>query len=390
MIVARGAIGCAVLVFVLGLAAQAHGGPRSEGGSPAAVDIERILSAMSLDEQVGQVIFGTATGTRVGAHTRRWLARVRPGALLLFQYNLRTPAQIRRITRDLHAVLPIPPLLAVDHEGGPIARFPRGVPRRPGARALGRLRDPGRARATGRTMGRALAALGFDMNLAPVLDLPRGRGYLVARAFSSDPEITSRLGAAYIRGLREAGILSVAKHFPGQGLARGDTHRTLPRIRASLERLRARDLVPFASAIDAGVDGILTSHARFEEADPRRQPASFSSFWLTDVARRGLKFEGLIITDGLEMRAIRDRHSVGDAAVMAFQAGADLVSVFWSPRKIAQAKRALLAAVRSGRISRERLAQSVRGILRAKVRRGLLRRPDVAVGARPHARATEP
>ena len=185
------------------------------------------------------------------------------------------------------------------------------------------------------------------------------------RSFGESSELVSRLGVAYIHGLQRNGVLATAKHFPGHGDTTVDSHFDLPTVSHDRERIHALELQPFRAAIDADVAAIMTAHIVYPAFDADR-PATLSPAILTDLLRQELGFDGLLITDDMEMKAIDGRYQSGEAAVMAVEAGADIVMVLWSPTKQIEVFEALLSAVKSGRISQARLNQSVKRILKSK------------------------
>ena len=203
--------------------------------------------------------------------------------------------------------------------------------------------------------------MGVNLNFAPVVDVNNNPDNPVIdrRSFGESPELVSRLGVAYIHGLQRNGVLGTAKHFPGHGDTTVDSHFDLPTVNHDRERIHALELQPFRAAIDADVAAIMTAHIIYHAFDADR-PATLSPTILTNLLRNELGFDGLIITDDMEMKAIDDCYRSGEAAVMAVEAGADIVMVLWSPTKQLEVFDALLSAVKSGRISQTRLDQSVR------------------------------
>jgi beta-N-acetylhexosaminidase len=225
------------------------------------------------------------------------------------------------------------------------------------------------------TQGRELTALGVHMNLAPVLDIwDNPRNTVIAnRSYSDDPIVVSRLGTAYIEALQSQGMLAVAKHFPGHGSSVEDSHRTLPVVAHDRARLDSHELVPFRAAIQARVAGVMTAHVSYPLIDPvEDRPSSLSPPIVSGILRDDLRYDGLIVTDDIgAMRAIVDNYGPGEAAIQALLAGSDVVSVVGplsSQRLIVEA---ITAAVGTT-IPMERLDASVRRVLRAKQRAGLL------------------
>ena len=223
-------------------------------------------------------------------------------------------------------------------------------------------------------MGIDLKRLGFNMNLAPVLDInsnPRNP-VIGVRSFGEEAKLVGQLGAWFIRGQQEVGVASVAKHFPGHGDTQSDSHFSMPAISADEKRLFEIELEPFVSSISAGVDALMTAHIAIPKVlEAPDLPATLSKRLLTDILRKRLGFEGIVITDGLEMQGIVKKYGSGEAAVRAILAGADMAMILWTKSKKEEVYRALLDAVGTGRISSAHLDASVRRILRVKYRRGL-------------------
>jgi beta-N-acetylhexosaminidase len=242
----------------------------------------------------------------------------------------------------------------------------------PGTMVLGAARQPELAFEAGRAQGEDLVRLGFNMNLAPVLDVNSNplNPVIGLRAFSDDVKLVSELGAQFVRGQQAARIISIAKHFPGHGAVDADSHRALPIVRAPLKEVR-RQLQPFEEAMKAGLDGLMTAHIATPTLTGDEMPATLSRRVLGGVLRDELKFDGLVITDELEMDAIDRNYGVGRAAVMAINAGADMVLIPWRLEKKEEVWMALLDAARSGQLPAVRIDRSVRRILGTKVRHGL-------------------
>ncbi|MBI2386041.1 MAG: beta-N-acetylhexosaminidase [Elusimicrobia bacterium] len=247
--------------------------------------------------------------------------------LLLLARNIETPAQTKAFVAELEQRLGRPLLVAIDHEGGWVLRFKSGVTPFPGNAALGRARDPKLAYAVGRQMARELAPLGIRMNLAPVLDVAT-EAYnpgIGIRSFGSDASLTSRLGAAFIKGMQDSGVSACAKHFPGKGAATVDAHVDLPTIGLPRAAFSRTHLAPFRAACAAGVDAVMTSHVRFPAFD--KEVATFSTRIVRDVLRGELAYDGLVVSDDLCMGAITKRWPVAEATLKCLDAGHDVLMI---------------------------------------------------------------
>ncbi|WP_392423700.1 glycoside hydrolase family 3 N-terminal domain-containing protein [Barrientosiimonas humi] len=301
------------------------------------------------------------------------------GGVCLFGHNVQTPEQLRALTDELHAAGPL--LVAVDEEGGIVSRLGAiGGSQHVGAAALGMAGDPDLTRQVAAAIGTDLAAAGIDLDLAPVVDVSSDPDNPVigVRAFGTEPSVVAEHARAYVEGLREARILSCAKHFPGHGDTRVDSHVGLPRIDVDLETLRARDLVPFAAAVEAGVDVVMTAHIVFPALDER--PATLSRTVLR-LLREDLGFTGLITSDAMDMRAIVDSVGLAPGCVAALDAGVDLVGlgnpVLGTPEgddetTFRSVVDAIVAAVGSGELAPERLREAA-GRVDALAARGAAR-----------------
>jgi len=289
------------------------------------------------------------------------------GGVILFRRNLQDLSQICSLTAALHAAAAAPLLVGVDQEGGRVTRLPAPFLVSPAAATLGAIDDTTLTRHLARAVGRELRAAGFTWNLAPVLDVHTNpRNPIIGdRAYGRDPDRVARLGAAAIRGFAEAGILATAKHFPGHGETLADSHQTLPESPQSSARWRAVEFVPFRQAIQAGVPAVMVAHLSCPALDPG-SPSSLSRPIITGILREELGYDGVVVSDDLEMEAIAARLDLGEAAVRFLEAGGDLVLICHDPGRQRAAMAAVEAAVRAGRLSEARLAASLDRIARLR------------------------
>lgn len=285
------------------------------------------------------------------------------GGVLLYGHNILDASQLRAFIRDLRA-LPGAPLLCIDEEGGRVSRLAANpafdVPRYESTAAVG-AGGPQAARDAAKSIGEYLKEYGFDIDFAPVADVNTNPDNVVigTRAFSDDPGVAAPLVAAYVRGLAETGVCGCLKHFPGHGDTHADTHYDFASTAKSWEELLACELVPFRAGIDAGAPLVMAAHIAAPAVTGGDEPATLSRTLLTDKLRGELGFDGVIITDALEMGAITRRYGSGEAAVRALEAGADFLLC---PLNYCAAFDAVVAAVESGRIAEERIEESLRRI----------------------------
>jgi beta-N-acetylhexosaminidase len=298
-------------------------------------------------------------GTVLPDHVRDLLRRG-VGGVILFKRNLQDVEQVCALTADLHRHAAGPLLVGVDQEGGRVTRLPAPFLSPPPAAVLGRTDDANLTFDTARAVGRELRAAGFNWNLAPVLDVHTNPDNPIIgdRAFSPDPRRVARLGLLALRGFDEAGLLATGKHFPGHGETSSDSHRTLPESPQTIDRWRAVEFVPFREAIRADIPSILVAHLNCPALDPEA-PSSLSPIIITDLLRGDLGFDGVAVSDDLEMGAITERYDIGEAAVRFIEAGGDLVLVCRSAERQHATIAALEAAGRTGRLSRQRLQASL-------------------------------
>ncbi|RPI09015.1 MAG: beta-N-acetylhexosaminidase [Zetaproteobacteria bacterium] len=292
-------------------------------------------------------------GTEVPEHIRRLLGEGL-GGIILLKRNLQDLEQICALTASLHRHAAGPLLVGVDQEGGRVVRLPTPFLAPPPAAALGRIGDPELTRDVARAVGLELRAAGFNWNLVPVLDVHTNPANPIIgdRAFSHDPDCVTRMGLATLRGFQDAGILTTGKHFPGHGQTAADSHLTLPESPQSAERWREVEFFPFREAIRAGIPSILAAHLVCPALDPNA-PSSLSHVVITDILRGELGFDGVVISDDMEMGAIVTRFDIGEAAVRFLEAGGDLILVC----KDADLQQKSLAAVEDA-VCRERLSEA--------------------------------
>jgi beta-N-acetylhexosaminidase len=330
-------------------------------------------------------------GTRAPA----WVLRRLDGGLggtVLFSRNVVDPEQVAALTAELHGARP-DGLVAIDEEGGDVTRLEAATGSSyPGNLALGAAGDPELTRAVAASLGAELAAAGIDLDLAPVADVNSNPDNPVigVRSFGADPELVAAHTAAFVAGLQSAGVAACVKHFPGHGDTSVDSHLDLPVAGGGPEALEVA-LTPFRAAIAAGARAVMTAHIVVPELDPG--PATLSRAILTGLLRERLGFGGLVVTDGLEMAAIRGTVGLEGGAVRAIAAGADAICVgggLNDEEVVTLLGEALAAAVRDGRLTEERLAQAAGRVAELGGGRGG-GTPDRAIGldaARRALRAT--
>ncbi len=344
------------------------------------------VSDLTLAEKIGQMLClgwrGDDSLLNVNAQARACVRDLKAGGLIVMGRNVQaaqtTPVppinvpRVRAMLDELQGFADVPLLVATDQEGGRVARL-RGVPFTffPAARVVGQAGDVSLAREAARIAGAELAQAGINFNFAPVADVDSNLANPVIgdRAFGSDAKVVAQFVAAQVEGYQASGgVLACAKHFPGHGDTAVDSHLDLPTLLFSLDEMAARELVPFRAAIAAGVAAIMTAHILFPAVDPFGLPATMSRAILTDLLRGTLGFDGLIVTDCLEMKAVSDRWGTPRAAVLAALAGADVLLVCHTWERQKATRDALLDAAERGELPLARVDEAVGRILAAKRR----------------------
>lgn len=287
---------------------------------------------MNVREGISRLFFWGFEGTKVTKRPRDFLKKYKPAGVILFKRNLESVDQMRALTRDLKKAGGSRLLIGIDEEGGRVSRVPSGALKFPPAALWGRFVERGGSltliERSGRLLGKELKYLGVNTDFAPVLDVNSNPANPIIgdRAFSKDPEIAARTALAFQKGLRKEGIITCGKHFPGHGDTKTDSHLTLPRVsrsRASLERI---ELLPFRRAVTARLPMLMTAHVVYEAFDPKH-PATLSPKILQDLLRKKMRYRGVVISDDLQMKALSRRYSEIESALMALEAGCDLLLI---------------------------------------------------------------
>ena len=337
--------------------------------------VETSIADMPLEDKVAglfivtpESITGVTTATQAGNGTQEALNQYPVGGLIYFGQNILDEEQIKEMLSNTKSMSRYRIFLAVDEEGGSVSRVANSsveVTKVEDMAVIGESGDPAKAQESGETISAYLKDLGFNLDFAPVADVvpEGGNDVLGDRSFGSDPAVAGEMVRGFVTGLQDPKMSACLKHFPGLGEATEDTHETWAEITKTLDEMRASDFVPFQAGIEAGADFVMVSHVTASAVDSNSLPSSLSEKVITDILRNELGFEGVIITDALNMTAITDYYTPEEAAVMAIEAGADMLLM---PDDFTKAYEALLAAVKDGTISEERINDSLRRIYRVK------------------------
>jgi len=328
-------------------------------------------------------------GPTLDRETETLLRQGHAGGICLFSYNVISLEQLRDLCHALRAAAPGPLLIAADLEGGYVWRLVPPATHPPSAMACGAAGRPDLTEALAHAVGTEMRALGIDVNLAPAVDVNNNPAnpVIATRSYGEDPTLVSQHALAAIRGYRAAGIAACAKHFPGHGDTSQDSHLTLPSIHHPLDRLRRVELPPFAAAIQAGVEMVMTAHVIFPALDPVL-PATLSSRILGGLLRDELGFDGVICSDAMNMDAMKDRWGSVEASVLSVIAGADMICSVAPVAETESVHAALVDAMRSGRLSVAQVRRSASRMAQLKERlSGVSQPPLSAAGSPAHTNA---
>ncbi len=331
--------------------------------------IESLLKSMTLEEKVGQLVIAGFYGTDIDSKTEELVTKAKVGGIIFFQRNITGSMQVVKLLNSFKTLnKKIPLFLSIDEEGGSVSRLPDDLINLPSARTFAKRNILNITYDLGFAIGYMLNQYGFNLNYAPILDVVANTATsaISTRSFSADPNVVSEMGMLMARGMESAHVISVVKHFPGLGNTSVDTHAGIPVLNQSLERLKQLELAPFAYAIQREVSGIMVGHIAIAAYD-RKLPASISYAILTGLLRREMGFKGVIFTDDLGMGALSANYTQAQAAVRSIMAGADVVLVSHGLRDPFNVVTALKQAVLDGKITQERLNESVRRILKLKL-----------------------
>ena len=341
--------------------------------------IEEIIAGMSLEQKVGQMFFvafrrdsAGAGITAVNQGVADIINNYHVGGVILFSENITGKQQVTDYINALQGLSYLPLFVSIDEEGGRVLRTGAlDVPRIAPALEIGGTGDPLNAYNAARTIAGYLKPLGFNVNFAPVADVFTNPENTVIgdRAFAREPYKAAAMVAYFTRGSLEHGIMPTVKHFPGHGDTREDSHFGSAVTYRTLEELIAGEFVPFQAGIDAGAPFVMTGHINTPNVTGDNIPALFSSYLVQDILRGMMGFDGIIITDALDMRAVTDYFTPAQAAVKAVLAGTDMLLM---PADLSYAYAGLMQAVADGVITEARIEQSVRRILAAKYSAGMI------------------
>lgn len=327
------------------------------------------ISGMTLEEKIGQMFIAGFYGDKINNEIKDLVIKSNIGGLIFYKYNIKNGYQLLKLMNDIKSLNEsennIPLFMTIDQEGGRVNRLPKNIIKYPTARSIGNKNDEDLCFDIGKSTGFALNQFGFNLNFAPVLDVvtnPKNKA-IGDRAFGTTADIVSRLGVATIKGLHSENVIACIKHFPGHGDVIEDSHGYLPVVNKNLDELMKLELIPFLNAMDNGAESIMMAHILMSKLD-NTYPASISKTIVTDIIRDKFNYEGVIITDQLNMRAITKDYDMPTAIEKAINAGVDVLMIFLDNKydfiNIVKNK------VGEGKISEDRINESVYRILKLK------------------------
>ncbi len=345
--------------------------------------VAELMADMNLYEKVCQLFIVTpeqltgfsGTVVQAGEQTRQALETWPVGGLIYFADNIETPEQVTEMIENAQSYSHIGLFISVDEEGGTVARVgsnaAMGTTTFPNMSTVAKEGGAEAAYQVGMTIGTELSQLGFNLDFAPVADVNSNPANPVigSRAFSDDPETAAELVAACVKGFRDSGILCTLKHFPGHGDTSADSHTEAAIATKTLEEMEACEFLPFLSGIEAGAPFVMVGHISCPEITGTSVPASLSREMVTGILREQLGFDGIVITDSMQMAAVTDVYSSDAAAVAAVKAGVDIILM---PSDMESAINGILSAVESGELTQERIDESVARILSVKLEQGII------------------
>ncbi|MBU3216194.1 beta-N-acetylhexosaminidase [Clostridium estertheticum] len=332
--------------------------------------VQKKVDSMNLDEKIGQLVIVGLDGYTTNNNITNLIKNHKVSGVILFSKNVENSNQLVSLINSIkttNSLNKAPLFVSVDEEGGRVSRMPYELKKLPSNKIIGNLNDSGLSYSIGKIIGDELKIYGFNMDFAPVLDINSNPNNPIIgdRSFGNNSNIVSKLGIKTMKGMTNNNIIPVIKHFPGHGDTSVDSHVGLPVVNKDIKALNNFELLPFKNAIKNNADAIMVAHILLSKID-NENPASMSKVVITDILRKKLEFNGVVITDDMTMAAIMKYNDIGDAAIKSFNAGSDIILVCHEYNNELKVINSLKAAVQSKTISEKRLNESVYRILKLK------------------------
>ncbi|KJU73049.1 beta-N-acetylhexosaminidase [Clostridium baratii] len=333
-------------------------------------EILETISNMSLDEKIGQLVISGFYGTTLDENILKLIKENKISGVILFNRNVKdsnTLLSLNNSLKESNKNNKLPLFISVDEEGGSVTRMPKDIKRLPTNKYIGSLNNKDLSYNVGEILGEQLSYFGFNMNFAPVLDINSNPNNPVIgdRSFGNNKDTVAILGTSTMKGIQSKNIISVVKHFPGHGDTSVDSHVNLPVVNYDINRLKSFEFVPFKTAIQNGADAVMVGHILLSKIDSK-YPSSMSYEIVTNILRKDLGFNGLVVSDDMTMGAIIENYSIEEASIKSINAGVDLLLVCQKYENTENVLKALKEAVLNGTISKERLDNALYNIISIK------------------------
>jgi beta-N-acetylhexosaminidase len=331
-----------------------------------------MVQGLTIQQEIGQRLVAGLPGLSIDDDFKNLIKTYKIGNVILFARNIASVDQVKTLCSDLKKLIleetGYVPFIGIDQEGGMVTRLSEDATNIPGAMAIAATGNPQFAYQGGLITARELKALGMNFNFAPVLDVNSNSENPVigVRSYADNPETVIQYGLAMMRGLMEGGIICAAKHFPGHGDTSLDSHLSLPSVDRNVEELRKIELAPFVAAIKAGIPAIMTTHILFPSLEPKELPATMSRAIITNLLKKSMGFNGLVVSDCMEMAAIQQYYGTVNGTIGAMQAGVDLILISHTASLAAQAAQAVQTAILNGSLHSNEMDESVDKIIASK------------------------
>lgn len=337
---------------------------------PKVDELKEKIKAMTLEEKAGQlVMFGLDEYTN-NAHSKEMVEKYKVGGFILFEKNIKDAKQMLSLINSLkqsNLINKAPLFLSIDEEGGRVTRMPKEFVKLPSSKYIGQFNNSQLSYDIGTILGKELKSFGLNMDFAPVLDINSNAKNPVIgdRAFGANEKLVSKLGLETMKGIQKEKVIPAIKHFPGHGDTSVDSHIGLPVVNNTLSRLKSFELVPFKEAIDNGADMVMVAHILLPKIDDK-SPASFSKTVITDILRKDLNFNGVVITDDMTMGAVMKNFKIEEAAVMSLKAGTDIILVCHDYNNQIKVIDNIKKSIENGNLSMEEVDEKLYRILKLK------------------------